>query len=282
MNSTDSHRIAILRTPRGPVPARPVTATMADLLQMSDIAIAPSDAAACIPLTIRRVHTGEHLVHEGAAADAIYFVGAGTFKVFRTDEDGYEQVLAFAIRSEVMGFDALCMASYPVAISALEESAVYVIPRSDISQLCEALPAFRLMLQRAGSLTLAHSHELVDILAAVASEVRLARFLIQHSRRMAACGQSPHRFLLRMGRRELSSLLGVAHETVSRSFTALSALGLIRVCVREVEILDAEALGTFARSTRRQLEVPTPVRPRALNHRTSAKGRHAVSHSLAA
>lgn len=282
MNCPDPIQIADQRTPHRPTPTKSAVSSIADLLQMSGVPVPPSDTAARIPVTLRTVHAGDSLVHEGAPADAIFFVCAGTFKVFRTDKDGYEQVLAFAIRSEVLGFDALCMTTYPVAISALEESAVYVIPRCDIPHLCEALPAFGLMLQSAGSLTLARSRELVDIMAAVASEVRLARFLIQHSRRMADCGQSPRRFLLRMGRREISSLLGVAHETVSRSFTTLSSLGLVQVCAREVEILDMDGLGAFARSTRRQLDAPAPARARTPAHRLPAQGRLGRTFSLAA
>lgn len=275
MNRTDPGRIDTQRTPRGPVHARQGVTTIADLLQMTGVPVTSADIAARMSVTLRKVHAGESLVHEGSPAEALFFVCAGTFKVFRTDEDGYEQVLAFALRTEVLGFDALCRETYPVAISALEESTVYVVPRCDIPKLCEALPSFGLMLQRSGSLTLARSRELVDIMAAVASEVRLARFLIQHARRMADCGQSPRRFLLRMGRREISSLLGVAHETVSRSFTTLSVLGLIQVCVREVEILDMDGLSAFARSTRRPMEAPAPVRSRVPAHRMPAPARHA-------
>ena len=256
--------------------------SFADLLQLLGVEGADLSAAAQMPMVLRRVHAGESLAHEGTPADALFFVCAGTFKIFRTDEDGYEQVLAFALRSEVLGFDALCMETYPVAISALEESTVYVVTRCDIPQLCEALPSFGLMLQRSGSLTLARSRELVDIMAAVASEVRLARFLIQHSRRMADCGQSPRRFLLRMGRREISSLLGVAHETVSRSFSALAALGMVDVSDREVEILDMEGLKRFARSTRRHLDEPAVSRTRRPMAKRSASVRHAMGQPLAA
>jgi len=229
----------------------PAHGSMAELLQMFGPTVSDLGAAAPIPVLLRRVHAGESLAHEGAPADAIFFVRSGTFKVFRTDEDGYEQVLAFAVRSEVLGFDALCMESYPAAMQALEDSTVYVIPRRDIAPLSQALPSFALVLQQAGSLTLTRSRELVDIMAAVASDVRLTRFLIQLSRRMLACGQSPRRFLLRMGRREVASLLGVAHETVSRCFSALSAMGLLYVNDREIEILDMEGLKAFSRNTRR-------------------------------
>lgn len=262
---------------------RSTPTTMADLRQMAGGPAAPPEAAGHIAVALRHLHAGECLVHEGATADALFFVRAGTFKIFRTDEDGYEQVLAFAIRGEVLGFDALCMESHPVAISALEDSVVYAIPRCDIPWLSQALPAFGLMLQCGGSRTLARSRELVDIMAAVAAEVRLARFLIQHSRRMAGCGQSPSRFRLRMGRREIASLLGVAHETVSRSFTALATLGLLHVNDREIEIRDMDGLAAFARSTRRPLDAPTLVHPRRpADHRPPGQGRRTTAHRFAA
>ena len=265
--------------------ARTMVATMADLLQLAGAPAAAPGAARQIPVTLRKLHAGESLVHEGAPAEALFFVCAGSFKIFHTHEDGYEQVLAFAIRGDLLGFDALCVASYPVAISALEDSVAYVVPRSDIPQWSQALPSFALVLQQAGSLTLARSREQVDIMAAVASEVRLARFLIQYARRMAGCGHSPRCFILPMGRREIASLLGVAHETVSRSFTTLAALGLLQVCDREVVILDRGGLEVFARSTRRQMETPATERARASTHAThamQAQPRHATPRHLAA
>ena len=93
--------------------------------------------------------------------------------------------------------------------------------------------------------------ELAEMMAAVAAEVRLARFLLQLSRRMDECGQSPRRFHLRMSRRDIASYLGVAHETVSRSFGALARWGWLRVDNREVEILDLPGLKHFALNTRR-------------------------------
>lgn len=253
--------------PRGGDFGGPSVSTMADLLEACGVSLPQQGPADTMAVALRSLRAGATLVHEGAPADSLFFVRSGTFKVFRTDEDGYEQVLAFAIRGEVLGFDALCMESHPAAILALEDSSVFVIPRQEIETLGRTLPAFTLALQRAGSLTLTRSRELVDVLAAVASEVRLARFLIQLSRRMASCGQSPRRFHLRMGRREMASLLGVAHETVSRGFSALSAMGLLRVDDREVEILDLAGLQAFSRSTRRQTDDATPPRhPGTVRH----------------
>jgi CRP/FNR family transcriptional regulator, anaerobic regulatory protein len=95
------------------------------------------------------------------------------------------------------------------------------------------------------------------MMAAVAAETRLARFLMWMSGCMAERGQSPRRLYLRMSRRDIASLLGVAHETVSRSFTALAEWGYLRVVNREVEILDAAGLRNCTRNTRGLLDDST-------------------------
>ena len=156
------------------------------------------------------------LFHEGAGAEAMHFVRAGTFKIFRTAEDGYEQVLGFAGRGEVMGFDAISAGTHPTAAMALEDSSVFVVLLCDFFSLGQRISALDTLVHRAVSGALANRAELADVMAAVAAEVRLARFLLQLSQRMAACGQSPRRFHLRMSRRDIASYLGVAHETVSR------------------------------------------------------------------
>ena len=53
-----------------------------------------------------------------------------------------------------------------------------------------------------------------------------------------------------MTRRDIASHLGVAHETVSRSFTALADWGYIRVLNRDVEVLDPDGLRAFSLITR--------------------------------
>lgn len=235
----------------------PGRATLSDLMRLlgGDHPHSPDgENAAGMVLTLRRVAAGDHLIHMGAPSDALYFVCTGTFKIFRTDEDGYEQVLAFAGRREVLAFDALCMETHPTAASALEDSTVYVVHKRDLPALSRAVPAFEHELQRAGSRALTRINELVDVMAAVAAEVRLARFLLQLSRQMATSGQSPRRFHLRMGRRDIASMLGVAHETVSRSFSSLAMACLIHVHDRDVEILDLDGLKAYSRSTRRTMD----------------------------
>jgi CRP/FNR family transcriptional regulator, anaerobic regulatory protein len=249
--SMPPHGARILDFPKVPVQEH---GSLADLLQLMGADDADVCRAAGIPVALRRLHAGGTLFHEGARGDSIYFVRSGTFRMFRTTEDGYEQVLGFVGRAEVLGFDALCTSRHPTEAVALEDSTVCVVPMRDLVGLTDRSPALGRVVHHAVSAALTRQGELADVMAAVAAEVRLARFLLHLSQRMAACGQSPRRFVLRMGRRDIASYLGVAHETVSRSFSALAGWGLVAVNNREVEIIDMDGLRALARATRRQLD----------------------------
>jgi CRP/FNR family transcriptional regulator, anaerobic regulatory protein len=97
---------------------------------------------------------------------------------------------------------------------------------------------------------IAHAGDTAEVMAAVSAEVRLARFLLRLSARMAARGQSQRRLLLRMNRRDIANHLGLAHETISRSLRMLVDEGCLHVHNRDVEILDLDRLKQCARSTR--------------------------------
>lgn len=213
----------------------------------------PAVATSVVP---RRLRAGTPLFHEGACAQAIYFVAAGTFKFMHTAEDGYEQVLGFAGRAEMLGYDALCRGQHPTTAAALEDSTVLVLPIGDLFALCQSVPAFARALHASTSRQLLHQVEIAHLMAAVSAEVRLARFLVQLADHMAERGQSPRRLYLRMSRKDIASHLGVAHETVSRSFGTLAHWGCVAVNNREVEILDRERLKACACNTRGLADAP--------------------------
>jgi CRP/FNR family transcriptional regulator len=203
-----------------------------------------------LSIPTRRVRSGHILFHEGAQATHIHFVRVGGFKCVQTAEDGYEQVLSFGFKSEALGFDALCTGVHPCSAVALEDSTVLSVPSQELFDWGKKLPDLHFLLSLSLSRELTRRSDIAGMMAAVGAEVRLARFLIHLGRRMAAFGRSSRHMYLRMTRRDIASHLGVAHETVSRSFTALSEWGYIRVMNRDVEVLDADGLRAFSLITR--------------------------------
>jgi CRP/FNR family transcriptional regulator len=214
----------------------------------------PIGDAEALRFSVHRVAAGAMLVHEGAHAEVLHVVQSGSFKSVKTAEDGYEHVLGFAWRGDVLGFDALHSSRYAFAAVALEDSRVVAVPLAGLDALRHRVGVLDMALQVLMSRQLTHAGEIAEVMAAVSADVRLARFLVQLSARMAQRGQSPRRLLLRMNRRDIANHLGLAHETISRSFRTLSDGGWVRVENREVEILDFAGLKRCARSTRGMAE----------------------------
>ena len=224
--------------------------SLSDLMELMGAADWDRQWTDDVQLELHRVQVGTALFHEGAKAKYTYVVRCGTFKSIRTAEDGYEQVLAFTGPGEVLGFDAVHLGQHPVSAVALESATAYALPIRGLSDLRRHVPAFDEILLTALSRQMSHASDIAEVMAAVAAEVRLARFIVQMSTRLAERGQSPYRMHLRMCRRDIASHLGVAHETVSRSFSALAQCGLVRIDNRELEIMNLEGLRELSRSTR--------------------------------
>ena len=102
------------------------------------------------------------------------------------DEFDIQQTLLARTRSKVETLEQQVKA-LEAQLTALEDATVYVVPKADLPALSRAAPALEQELRRAGSQALTRTRELVDVMAAVASEVRLARFLLQLSNQMCGC-----------------------------------------------------------------------------------------------
>jgi CRP/FNR family transcriptional regulator len=238
---------------------RPIHLTpLSDALQISlpalvDLVGGSADAA-CSAVSdrfaVHRVSRGETLVHEGAVAECVYAVQVGSFKSVRSAEDGYEYVLGFGLRGDVLGYDGVAGGHYAFSAVALEDSRVVVLHLGLLGTVRRRVPAFDMAVQGLLSRQITHAGEIAEVMAAVSADVRLARFLVQLSGRMADRGQSARRLRLCMNRRDIANHLGLAHETISRCFRLLSDRGWLNVENREVELLDMDSLRRCARSTR--------------------------------
>jgi CRP/FNR family transcriptional regulator len=155
---------------------------------------------------------------------------------------------------------------------ALEDSSVFIIPACELQGLACRVPALNLIVHAASSRALSNGVLQAEQTAQVGSKVRLARFLLDQSRRMAACGQSASRLRLRMCRGEIASFLAMSPETVSRSFQALGQAGLVRVSQREVEICDIDRLAALCGAAPKRA-VPARAKGRLPMATTSNFGR---------
>lgn len=146
------------------------------------------------------MHAGCPLVLEGQTFEKLHLVNGGSFKCVQTDSDGYEQVLAFSIRSDFIGLDALGQDHHGCGAVALEEALVVALPMRDLLHLGRHMPALDASLLHAAGAEVSRLNDNQHLMAAPSSEVRAVRFLLQFARRQAALGHSGRRLRMCMTR----------------------------------------------------------------------------------
>jgi CRP/FNR family transcriptional regulator len=234
---------------------------------------------------MRRVRAGQVLVHEGEPFNCLYFVRAGAFKCFRTGPDGSEQVDCFTWAGDAIGFEAICDDRYGATATAIEDALVIAAPYGETLVAARDEPALQRLLHHCASREVQRRSIALHNNAAVAAEARVARFLLQLAARQVAAGLSGRHLRLSMSRRDMASHLGLAHESVSRSLSALEHAGCLRVARRAVDIVDRAALLERQYATRRSPDTrrdgqPTPSPTSTTAQRVAARRASSVDGAM--
>jgi len=186
----------------------------------------------------RRVNSGSHLFRMSDPFKSIFTVLSGCIKVYRLDTEGQEQIVGFRMPGDLVGIDAIGTAAYSTSAVTLEPSFLCEIPYAKFKQSSLEHPALQheLVVQLSKVVRAERMHGLN--LAGTGAEYRLARFLIDTATQLSVCHSGPHSFTLSMSRGDIANYLGLAMETVSRTFTQFRDKGLISVRRKYISIPD--------------------------------------------
>lgn len=192
------------------------------------------------------MHAQQHVFRAGDALGDFYIVRSGSYKCYWLDRRGQEYVTGFRFPGELLGANAVFACHHPNSAVALETSTVWIVSYAELRRLMATNDGLRIEFFRL------ISREIAD--AAVLScdytaEERVARFLLELSRRFARRGYSATRFHLSMSRRDIANHLRLATETVTRVLTHFQEQGLINVDRRLVSLLNGAQLRQLCAST---------------------------------
>lgn len=192
------------------------------------------------------VKKGTALITAGMAFHSIYAIRTGFFKTSIRTGNGQEHLLGFQMMGDSLGMDGFAAQKHNADVIALEDSDICAIPTQEVENLSRTSPIFqRHFLQILGK-EIVREHQNLLMLSQMSAEVRVARFLNNLTDRLGARGFSQSEVLLRMTREEIGQYLGLKLETVSRTFSKLSGVGVLAINRRHVRILDQEALSRAA------------------------------------
>ena len=194
----------------------------------------------------RPLARGELLYREGDQHPSLFVVRSGSLKTYATLPEGDVQILGFHIAGELIGFDGLAGNGNQCTAEALERSSLCELPFDALSDVAEQIPGLQRQLFRVMSREFGREQRHPVMMGRKQAMSRLAIFLRSLSERRQGIGQDSRELQLSMSRQELANYLGLVIETVSRLFSRMQALGVLKVERRTVHILDLASLAALA------------------------------------
>lgn len=183
---------------------------------------------------------GEMVVMQGSAPDYLYFVVSGTVKVYKTSEDGKEQVLHITPRGDSFGdigmFDG---GANPAAIMALTPTLLYYIQKEDLYTILQKYPKVALNALRALAVRVRRDSRLVEELSFTQVINRVASLLRKYIEWEAETG-------IHLTQQDMANMVGTSREMVNKSIKYMEERGAIRTTRRGIDILDKNLLEEIA------------------------------------
>lgn len=194
------------------------------------------------PVLRRKLAAGQHLYRVGQPFHAIHLVHAGFLKTCELAEDGRDRVTGFRMRGDLVGVESIGLDNYSCDVIALDDSEVWELPYPAVMQACLQMPELQGRLTAALAEEIRNDRAWMLALGTLTADQRVATFLLDMADRHVRLGFSARHFLLRMGRTDIASFLGLKHETVTRALSRLEKLRFIAVERRDVRVLDMDGL----------------------------------------
>lgn len=215
----------------------------------------------CIPFTLseselnqldqiierkKPIQKSQPLFKAGDPLRALYAIRSGTIKSYTITEQGDEQITAFHLAGDMVGFDAINHMFHPSFAQALETSMVCEIPFEVLDDLSGKMPKLRQQIMRLMSCEIKNDQDMILLLSKKNAEERLAAFLNSLSMRFSQRGFSAKEFRLTMTRGDIGNYLGLTVETISRLLGRFQKSEMLSVKGKYITIINADELRRLA------------------------------------
>ncbi len=192
-----------------------------------------------VSLSEFKYNRGAEIFGEAEPAEYIYQVIDGSVRSYKLLSYGRRQINAFHLTGDIFGLEN--GDAHRFTTEAIVDTIVRLVKRVSLSHIAEndVMVARNLLNMTAKNLQRAEDHML--LLGRKTSLERVAAFLLEMDRRLAAAGV----MALPMCRRDIADYLGLTLETVSRALSILhdkGILGFLGQTQRQIVLLDRAKL----------------------------------------
>jgi CRP/FNR family nitrogen fixation transcriptional regulator len=179
----------------------------------------------------------EEIFGEGEPAEFVYRVVSGAVRTYRVLSDGRRQVCDFHLSGEYFGLEPSL--EQRATAEALAGTTLLVLRRSALADLAQREVEIARELWLMSARRLERSQDHVLMLGRKNAAERVAGFLVDFAGRVEARED----FELPMSRQDIADYLGLTIETVSRTFSQLEHMGVLKAHnSRRIRLTDRRAL----------------------------------------
>jgi CRP/FNR family transcriptional regulator len=186
---------------------------------------------------------GQIIFEEGTTPAGLYCMHSGKAKVFKTGEEGRDQIVRFVKGGDIMGYRALISGElYSGSASALEECLICFIPKETVFDMLTKDGRFSMQVIQLLSGELRKAEEQIVNLAQKPVRERLAETLVILKKIYGTEDGDTSPLNIKLSRDELASVVGTATETLVRTIADLKREALIATEKKKIRILDMDGL----------------------------------------
>lgn len=192
----------------------------------------------------RTLASGESVFRAGSPGDRVFCVASGSVALRQTDTEGNSVLLQLAYPGDVLGYaECITGGSFSSDAEALGPCTVCVIERDTVQRLTDVNPTLGVQFLKRTSQHLQDARQQLVHNATLSNRARFAHLLMnlaeRHGRRRID-GETTMQ--LPLSRRDLASLVGTRHETLSRIISRLDQEGVAYFSGRNVRIPRIDSL----------------------------------------
>jgi CRP/FNR family transcriptional regulator len=194
-----------------------------------------------------RYRKNQILFFEGGAAQHLFALHAGLVKLVKSLENGKDRITGLLFPGELFGLESLSQPTYPLTAVTLRDSEICAAPREEVVTFLHSNPEIALGMVRFLVTQVGRVRTQVTDMSFKDARMKVATFLLS----LITSAPSPHNghvtLTLPLSRQEISEILELSPETVSRTLTALRREQLIVARGRHLVIQNLEGLQSAAR-----------------------------------
>ncbi len=192
----------------------------------------------------RQYQAGEAIFSAGEPSHGIYCVASGTVAIRKIDAEGNAVLVQLGYPGDTLGYRGLLLGeNRRSSAEALGPSKVCFIDKQVVKSLLEKNPALGLQFLRRATTDLDDAHAKLVQNATFSNRAKFAHLLLvlmnRHGRTVTDGGQV---MTLPLSRRDLASMIGTRHETLSRIIGRLEEDGIARFSGRTVHVAQPHSL----------------------------------------